>query len=118
MKKIPNKFDIFLYFIVILTVMSSFVSIYTLYQQGGFELLIIDKVIQMVFVISMYAYYRKGNIIMLLFMALSLVGHIMFVVELYSWYVSQQRHLARVFEIIIYMGVFIYFLYTALKKRM
>ena len=69
MKKIPNKFDIFLYFIVILTVMSSFVSIYTLYQQGGFELLIIDKVIQMVFVISMYAYYRKGNIIMLLFMA-------------------------------------------------
>ena len=118
MKKNRKKFDVFLYFIAIVAVISNVVSIYIWYKRGGFELLIIDKVIQMVFVISMYAYYRKGNIIMLLFMALSLVGHIMFVVELYSWYVSQQRHLARVFEIIIYMGVFVYFLYTALKKRM
>ena len=118
MKKNRKKFDVFLYFIAIVAVISNVVSIYIWYKRGGFELLIIDKVIQMVFVISMYAYYRKGNIIMLLFMALSLVVPIMLFVELYNWYVAQQRHLARVFEIIIYMGVFICFLYTALKKRM
>ena len=55
---------------------------------------------------------------MLLFMALTLVVHIMFFVELYNWYVSQQRFLSSIFALVSSIGVFIYFLYTALKRRM
>ena len=68
--------------------------------------------------LSMFFYYRKGNPVMLLFMALSLVVYIMLFVELYNWYVAQNRLLSNIFILVIFIAGFIYFLYTALKKRM
>ena len=99
MKKTIDKF---VYLIVVAAVISGIYSIYVWSQRGEFELLIIEK----------------GNPVMLLFMALTLVVHIMFFVELYNWYVSQQRLLSSIFVLVSSIGVFIYFLYTALKRRM
>ena len=115
MKKTIDKF---VYFIVIAAVMSSIYSIYIWYQRGVFELVIIDKMSKIIFMLSMFFYYRKGNPVMLLFMALSLVVYIMLFVELYNWYVAQNRLLSNIFILVIFIAGFIYFLYTALKKRM
>ena len=115
MKKTIDKF---VYLIVVAAVISGIYSIYVWSQRGGFELLVIDRINRTLFIISMYEYYRKGNPVMLLFMALTLVVHIMFFVELYNWYVSQQRLLSSIFVLVSSIGVFIYFLYTALKQRM
>ena len=115
MKKTIDKF---VYFIVIAAIISSIYSIYVLYKRGGFELLIIDRINRTLFIISMYVYYRKGNPVMLLFMALTLTVHIMLFVELYHWYVSQQRLLSTIFILVSFIVGFIYFLYTALKRRM
>ena len=115
MKKTIDKF---VYFIVIAAVMSSIYSIYIWYQRGGFELVIIDKMSKIIFMLSMFFYYRKGNPVMLLFMALSLVVCIMLFVELYNWYVAQNRLLSNIFILVIFIAGFIYFLYTALKRRM
>ena len=115
MKKTIDKF---VYLIVVAAVISGIYSIYVWSQRGGFELLIIDRINRTLFIISMYVYYRKGNPVMLLFMALTLTVHIMLFVELYHWYVSQQRLLSTIFILVSFIVGFIYFLYTALKKRM
>lgn len=118
MKKNHKKFDVFLYFIAIVAVISSAVSIYIWYKRGGFELVIIDKISKIIFMLSMFFYYRKGNPVMLLFMALSLVVPIMLFVELYNWYVAHDLLLSNIVVLVIFIGGFIYFLYTALKQRM
>ena len=115
MKKTIDKF---VYFIVIAAVMSSIYSIYIWYQRGGFELVIIDKISKIIFMLSMFFYYRKGNPVMLLFMALSLVVPIMLFVELYNWYVAHDLLLSNIVVLVIFIGGFIYSLYTALKQRM
>ena len=115
MKKTIDKF---VYLIVVAAVISGIYSIYVWSQRGGFELLIIDRINRTLFIISMYVYYRKGNPVMLLFMALSLVVPIMLFVELYNWYVAHDLLLSNIVVLVIFIGGFIYFLYTALKQRM
>lgn len=80
--------------------------------------MIIDKISKIIFMLSMFFYYRKGNPVMLLFMALSLVVPIMLFVELYNWYVAHDLLLSNIVVLVIFIGGFIYSLYTALKQRM